>query len=101
MAKRKDDTDRRGGNVVAGTFRPDLRARIPVEIELPAFLVCALEARVAEANADGDLDERCTLNDYIETELVNLVTLRDVAELDLHVPGFAEAVYEWITEMRE
>jgi hypothetical protein len=35
------------------------------------------------------------------TELVNLVTLRDVAELELHVPGFARAVYEWIDEMHE
>jgi hypothetical protein len=39
--------------------------------------------------------------DHIESELVNLVTLRDVAELDLHIPGFARTVHEWINEMHE
>ncbi len=87
--------------MVPGVFRRDLRARRPVTIELPEFLLCALEARVAEANSDAEPAERCTLDHYIESELVNLVTLRDVAELELRVPGFARAVHEWIVEMRE
>jgi len=87
--------------VVAGVFRRDLRARRSVTIELPEFLLCALETRVAEANTDAEPAERCTLDHYIESELVNLVTLRDVAELDLHIPGFARAVHEWINEMHE
>jgi hypothetical protein len=41
------------------------------------------------------------LSDYIETALVNVVTVRDVAEVDLQMPGFAEAVHEWIVEMRD
>jgi len=71
-----------GTRVVAGTFRRNLHERRCLEIELPEFLFCALEARVAEANDGAPLDERCTLNHYIESELVNLVTLRDVAELE-------------------
>jgi len=93
--------DDENSTVVAGTFRRDLRARRPLQLELPEFLVIALETRVAEANATAPLHDRCTLNDYIETELVNIVTLRDVAELDLQVPGFAEAVHEWLVQMRE
>jgi hypothetical protein len=87
--------------VVAGVFRRDLRARRSVSIELPEFLLCALEVRVAAVNAGAEPAERCTLGHFIESELANLVTLRDVAELDLHVPGFARAVHEWINEMQE
>lgn len=87
--------------VVAGAFSRDLRSRRVMRIELPDFLIFALEARVAEANIAAQADDRCTLNDYIETELVNVITLRDVAELDLQMPGFAEAVHEWVVEMRE
>lgn len=52
-------------------------------------------------NTDAEPAERCTLDHYIESELVNLVTLREVAELEVHIPGFARAVHEWINEMRE
>lgn len=55
----------------------------------------------AEANTTAQAHDRCTLNDYIESELVNVITLRDVAELDLQMPGFAEAVHEWVVEMRD
>jgi hypothetical protein len=96
MARAEDST-----RVVAGSFRRNLQERRCLEIELPEFLVCALEARVAEANEGAPPDERCTLNHYIESELVNLVTVRDVAELDTRWPGFAEAIQRWIAEMRE
>jgi len=88
-------------NVVSGAFHRDLRARRSIEIELPEFLVCALEARVAAANDASSVEGRCSLNNYIETELVNLVTLRDIAELEIRMPGFADAVHQWIMDMRE
>ena len=87
-------------NVLGGSFGRDLGARRRLHLELPEFLIYALEARVAEANEDAPPHDRCTVEDYIESELVNLVTLRDVAELDAHLPGFAEAVHAWIVEMR-
>lgn len=93
--------DAESPTVVAGSFGRDLRARRVMRIELPDFLIFALEARVAEANTTAQADDRCTLNDYIETELVNVITLRDIAELDVQVPGFAEAVHDWVVEMRE
>lgn len=101
MAKRDDYTDEADSRIVSGAFRRDLKARRPVTLELPEFLLCALEARVAESNADAEPTERATLDHYIETELVNLVTLRDVAELEFHIPGFAQAVHQWIIDMRE
>jgi hypothetical protein len=84
--------------VLAGRFGRDLSATCEVTLQLPAFVICALEARVAEANASG---EACTLNDYVETELVNLVTVRDVAELEARHPGFASAVQLWIQSLGE
>jgi hypothetical protein len=38
-------------------------------------------------------EERCTLEHYIKTELAQLVTVRDVAEMDARLPGFAEAMH--------
>jgi hypothetical protein len=82
-------------------FRRDLRARRAIRVELPEFLVCALEVMVAQANDGAAADERCTLDHYIESELVNLVTLRDVAELEEQLPGFSDAVHEWVLETSE
>ncbi|HEX8409543.1 MAG TPA: hypothetical protein VF883_11795 [Thermoanaerobaculia bacterium] len=85
---------------VAGRFRRHLAARRSVTLDLPEFLLYALEARVSEANVDEPAENQSTLSDYIETELVNLITLRDVAELDMSAPGFAEAVQSWLNDMR-
>lgn len=92
---------RNSRDIVKGNFATDLRSRRAVTIELPEFLLRALETRVAETNENAPDAERCTLNHYIETELVNLVTIRDVAELECSVPGFAEAVHAWLLEVGE
>jgi hypothetical protein len=87
-------------NIVAGTFRPRLASRRRVSIELPEFVICALEARVAEANDQLETHDRATIEDYIESELVNLITVRDVAEMDAVIPGYANAVEQWLNELR-
>lgn len=83
-------------NVVDLAQRRDLTARRVVEFELPEFLLFALEARVAEANAGLPIFDAVDLNDYVESELVNLITVRDVAELEGRSPGFAAAVTHWL-----
>ena len=92
---------RRRSNVLNGSFRRDLRSRRTLQVELPEFLICALEARVAEANDGAAAEELCTLNHLIESELVNLISLRDVAELEMAVPGFTGAVQQWLAEVGE
>jgi hypothetical protein len=87
-------------NVLEGPFRRDLRSRRSLQLELPEFVLCALEARVAEVNADAAAADPCTVDEYIESELVNLITVRDVAELAMRHPGFAEAVQEWLAALR-
>jgi len=93
--------DGKEAQVLARRFGRDLRTRRMVSVELPEFLICALEARVREANAELADEERCTLDEYIESELVHLITLRDIAELEITHPGFSAAVHEWVVEMRD
>jgi len=40
-----------------------------------------------------------TFDDYIESELANLISVRDVAELELAVPGFGAAVQHWLNQI--
>jgi len=82
------------------SFARDLRSRRTIEIELPEFLICALEMRVAEANEGAPADERSTIVDYVEGELLNLLSVRDVAVIDQGLPGFADAVRDWLNEIR-
>jgi len=95
------DANERAAKVVPILRTRNFSARRVVELKLPEFLLCALECRVAEANADAPADDRSSLNDYVESELVNIITLRDVAELEGTFPGFASAVQEWLAEMGE
>jgi hypothetical protein len=88
-------------SVVKGSFGRKLQSRRTLQIELPEFLIRALEARLAEANEGATIEERCSLDHLIESELVNLISLRDVAELEMVIPGFTGAVQRWLVEVGE
>ena len=90
-----------GAKVLPGQFATNLCSRRVVEIELPEFLICALQARLNEVNVGARPHELCSLDNLIESELVNMVSVRDVAELEESVPGFAQAVQQWLLELRE
>lgn len=92
---------KQSAKVVSGRFTADLCSRRVVEIELPEFLICALHARLNEVNAGAQPHELCSLHNLIESELVSLVSVRDVAELEQSVPGFANAVQQWLSGLRE
>jgi hypothetical protein len=81
-------------------LRPRPHRRRQLSLDLPEFLIRALAARVDEANVGAVSDEICTLEGYIESELVNLITIRDIAELESEQPGFALAVNKWLEEVR-
>lgn len=90
---------RASGDVIHLPKRRDLFTRRVVEFQLPEFVICALEARVAEANAELPAHDAASLNDYVESELVNIITVRDVAELEARYPGFAAAVQHWLLDI--
>jgi hypothetical protein len=87
--------------VLPGRFGRPLEFRRVLEVDLPEFVIFALEARLAEANAGATAEELSTLNELIESELVNLISLRDVAELEAGVPGFMDAVRQWVMDVGE
>ena len=74
----------------------NLNRRETLEIELPVFLVRALQERVNEANEDADEEERVDLNQLIEVQLAECVTIADVARLEREVPGMSVAVSRWL-----
>lgn len=76
----------------------DLFRRDTIEIELPRFLIRIFEKEVAKANVGASEEEYLTLNHYLEYHLAEFVSLSDVAELELEVPGVAKAVWQWLEE---
>lgn len=79
----------------------ELSGRREIAIELPEFLIAVLEQRVDEANDGASEDERVTISHLVEYQVAELLSIRDVAELELQMPGFAEAVQDWLRTAQE
>lgn len=77
----------------------NLTSRESLSIELPGFLVRALEHRVNEANEDALEEERVDLNHLIEIQLAESLTIADVAHLERDLPGMSAAVSRWLAEI--
>lgn len=77
-----------------------LDRRETVEVELPLFLIRALEHRVQEANAGAPEEERVDLRQLIEFELAASVSIADVARLESDIPGLTAAVAVWAESVR-
>jgi hypothetical protein len=80
------------------TFRRgrDLGERREIAVELPEFLIVMLERRVDEANDGVSPDERVTLSHLVEYQVAEMLSIRDVAEIEMELPGFSEAVQDWL-----
>jgi hypothetical protein len=79
--------------------RRDLTSRRSITLDLPEFLLCALEHRVQEANAPSELGEPVTIEHVVELELAESVSLAEVALLESKIPGISAAVSEWLAEI--
>jgi len=97
MSRRRNQP---AAKVLPGRFARNLCSRRMVQIELPEFLICALQERLNEANIGAESQELCSLHHLIESELINLISVRDVAVLEESVPGFTQAVQQWLSELR-
>jgi hypothetical protein len=78
----------------------DLCGRRSITIELPEFLLCALEHRVAEANATPPLTQQVTVEHLVELQLADGLSIGEVAFLKLNYPGISDAVSRWFSETR-
>lgn len=81
--------------------RRDLSARRAITVELPEFLICALEHRVAEADATppGE-DEEVTLDHLVEWQLSEGLSIGEVALLEREFTGISTAVSRWFEDIR-
>jgi hypothetical protein len=104
MAQRRDRSHRGGSgpsNVLGFRRERDLTARRKIPVELPEFLIVLLEHREQEANEGASVEERVTMSHFVEYQVADLLSVRDVAELDMVMPGFAQAVQDWLAAARE
>ena len=73
-----------------------LNRRRRITVEVPEFVVRAIECRVEEAN-EGDADsEQVDFNDVVEWLLATEVSLRRMPILEQRIPGFTAAMFEWL-----
>jgi hypothetical protein len=75
----------------------DLTEHHAVELHLPAFLLRALQSRIDEANDGVSAEERVTLDELVELQLAETLSLAEVARLERSVPGISAAVSAWLT----
>jgi hypothetical protein len=68
-------------------------------VEVPEFLVRALELRVAESNDGATESEKITLDHLVEIELAGSISLADVAHLERSIPGIGAAVTHWLNDI--
>ena len=79
--------------------RRNLTGRRTVTLELPEFLLCALEHRIGEVNEGATPDEAVTLEHLVEIDLANSLSLAEVAHLERDLPGISAAVSRWLDEI--
>jgi hypothetical protein len=79
---------------------PDLLSRRAITIEIPEFLLRAFECRLAEANEHASAEERVELEDLIEVQLAEGLSLAEVARLEPQVPGIGAAVCQWLAAIK-
>ncbi len=77
----------------------DLSLRRCVSLELPEFLLRALECRVEDANHGAMKHERITLEHLVEAELAGSISLSEVAHLERRVRGTSTAVSRWLNDI--
>jgi hypothetical protein len=77
----------------------DLSSRRAITVEVPEFLLRAFECRLAEANVGASEAERVGLEDLIEMQLAEGLTVADLAYLESEVPGIGAAVSRWLAEI--
>lgn len=93
--------DKTSSNLLGFRRERQLITRREIPVELPEFLILLLEHRVNEANDGASAGEEVTISHLVEYQVAEMLSIRDVAEFELHTPGFSDAVQEWLRLARE
>ena len=75
-----------------------LLARRTITVGLPEFLLRAFECRIAEANEGADDDDRVELEQIIEMQLAEALSLGEVAHLERQIQG--PGAHRWPVELQ-
>lgn len=84
------------GKILGFRRERHLADRREICIELPEFLIVLLEHRMNEANDGASEEERVTISHFVEYQVAEMLSIRDVAEFEMEMPGFGEAVQDWL-----
>lgn len=80
----------------AARFAKPLNQRRAITVELPEFVIRAIDVRAADANVGAPPDETVSFNDVVEWLLVCDLTPRRMPQLEARIPGFAAAMASWL-----
>jgi len=75
-----------------------LNRRRRITVEVPEFVVRAINFRVEEANQDDPDGEPVGFNDVVEWLLATEVSLRRMPVLEQSIPGFTAAMFVWLMD---
>lgn len=75
-----------------------LNRRRRITVEVPEFVVRAINCRVEEVNEGDSSSEAVDFNDVVEWLLVTEVTLRRIPILEARIPGFTAAMFVWMMD---
>jgi hypothetical protein len=81
------------------TAPKQLTGRRAIALELPEFLVRALEVRVEDANVGGSDVDHVTIEHLVELTLAESLSVADVALLESRIPGIGNAVSLWLRDI--
>ena len=84
--------------VFAPALAKPLNRRRRITVEVPEFVIRAIEFRVEEANQGFCSGEEVGFNDVIEWLLATEVSLRRMPVLEQSIPGFTAAMFAWLME---
>lgn len=84
--------------VLGKALAKPLNRRRRITVEVPEFVVRAINCRVEEANEGDSAGEVVDFNDVVEWLLVTEVTLRRMPILEAQIPGFTAAMFVWMMD---
>jgi hypothetical protein len=84
--------------VMGKALAKPLNRRRRITVEVPEFVVRAINCRVEEANENDPAGESVEFNDVVEWLLVTEVTLRRMPILEARIPGFTAAMFNWMMD---
>ena len=86
------------GRITKMGNRRNLASRGAITVDLPEFLVQALEACIESANDRSRDEDQVTLDELLELQLAETLTIGEIALLEQTIPGITAAASQWVRD---